>query len=381
MTFAWDGPDPVGQDDGSTGYELGVSVTINQDITVNTVRVWHPASSVAVTNRAARFWTTGGVQTKVVTLADSLPSGWSTYSLDAPLELTAGSTFILSYSTTRYYGAVAGSFPNDSADAAVTYSGGLFRETFSPLVPNTPAANFYGVDLGYDLGIGGNVAPVVTVTAAAAGRTVTATATVDDETPGSVSLRWEWGDGQVTADGGLVEQHTYAADGLYAVLVTATDAGGLKDSAAAPVLAALGLAGAMSLAAVMGELADRLDTVPGLNVYQGWPSRVVPPAAIVVYPTRIEFDQTYHTPLKRGPDKYELPVVVVVSRMPDEKALPDLDGYASGSGARSVKAVLESGVYTTFEPETLHVGDADFDVYRFAGVDYLAVVFGVSLMG
>jgi uncharacterized protein DUF4082/PKD domain-containing protein len=376
MVFAWDGSDPVGQDDGNTGYELGVAITVNVDITVTSVRVWHPATSTTVANRAARFWTTGGVQVQAQLLDDALPSGWTTFELDAPLEITAGSNLILSYSTTRYYGAVAGGFPNDSGDGAVTYTGGLFRETFTPAAPNTSSSNFYGIDLGYTIGIGGNVAPVVTVAAAAAGRTVTATASVTDE-GGALTYRWEWGDGQVTADGAASEQHTYAADGLYAVLVTVTDAGGLKDSAAAPVVAALGPSGGMSLAAVMGELAGRLDTIPKLNVYQGWPSKVVAPAAIVAYPSRVAFDESY----RPGFDRYELPIVVALARIPDEKGLPDVDGYASSSGARSVKAVLESGVYATFGSTSLHVSEANFDVYPFAGVDHLVAVFDVSLMG
>lgn len=381
MSNAWDGPNPVGQDDGATYYELGVAFTAVADITITGVRVWHPASSMSVVGRQARIWTTGGSVLESANLDDSLASGWTTYDLDAPLEVQAGASLVLSYSTLRYYGAVSGSFPNPSADAAVDLTAGRFTESNLFPFPTTVTGTFYGIDLEYTIGIGGNVAPTVTVSATATGRTVTAVAVATDEAPGSLTYRWEWGDGNVTAAGAATEQHTYATDGLYAVLVIVTDVGGLRDSAAAPVVAALGLPGAMSLAAVMGELADRLDTVPLLNVYQGWPSKIVPPAAIVVYPTRVEFDQTYHGATHRGPDKYELPVVVVVSRMPDEKALPDLDGYASGSGARSVKAVLESGVYTTFEATTLHVGDADFDVYRFAGVDYLAVVFGVSLMG
>lgn len=381
MSNAWDGADPVAVDDGATYYEMGEKWTALVDITVSAVRVWQGASSMSVPGRQARIWTAGGSVLATAALDAVLAPGWTTYDLAAPLEVTAGSNLVVSYSTLRYYGATAGSYPNQSADGAVEYTDGRFTESNLFLFPTTVTASFYGVDLVYDVGIGGNVAPTVTVSATAAGRTVTAVAVATDEAPGSLTYRWEWGDGNVTADGAATEQHTYAADGLYAVLVTVTDVGGLKDSAAAPVLAALGLAGSMSLAAVMGELADRLDTVPLLNVYQGWPSKVVPPAAIVAYPTRIEHDQTYHGATHRGPDKYELPVVVVVARMPDEKALPDLDGYASGSGARSVKAVLESGAYTTFEPGTLHVGDAEFDVFRFAGVDYLAVVFGVSLMG
>lgn len=374
MVNAWDGPDPVGQDDGNTGYELGVSVSVNEDITVTSVRVWHPTSSVSVVNRAARFWTTLGVEVQAVLLDDTLSPGWSTFELDDPLELTEGSSLILSYSTTRYYGAVSGSFPNGSADGAVTYTGGLFRETFSPAVPNSPTASFYGIDLGYELGIGGNVAPSVTVTATAAGRLVTAVAVVDDEAPGSVTYRWEWGDGQVTADGAATEQHTYAADGLYAVLVTVTDTGGLKDSAAAPVLAATGNADGLELAAVMRALGERLDTVSGLNVYVGWPDKVIPPAAIVALPADVTYDVTY----RRGADRWEIPVIVAV-RM-DPLDLDALSAYVTGGGARSVKAVLESGVYEGFADP--HVSHGEFDVYTFADkARHVVAVFDVTVTG
>lgn len=374
MVFAWDGADPVGQDDPGTGYELGVAITVNTDITVNSVRVWHPASSNSVTNRSARFWTTGGVQTGGVLLADSLPPGWSEYELDTPLELTEGSSLILSYSTTRYYGAVAGGFPNDSADAAVTYTGGLFRETFSPLVPNTPSSSFYGVDLGYELGIGGNLAPVVTVGASAAGRTVTAVATVEDESPGSVTYRWEWGDGQVTSDGDATEQHTYAGNGIYAVLVTVTDNGGLKDSAAVPVVASAGTPGGMVLADVMGEIAARLDTIDGVNVYQGWPKKVIAPAVIVAFPD-IDYDTTY----ARGADTLDLPIVVLLTRLTEAGELSQVSAFGSGFGSRSIKAVVESGAYTAMK--YVRVRDGVPDVHTMAGVEYLAYVHATTVVG
>lgn len=373
MAFGWDGSTPVAQDDGaSTVFELGQDITVDADITVSHVRVWHPPTSNTITDRAARFWTTGGTETRAVPLADSLPSGWSEYPLAAPLELTAGSQFVLSYSTRQFYGFVAGQIPNTSADGAITFTGGRFRGGAEQF-PTTPTGSFYGVDLVYEIGIGGNLAPSVTVTATAAGRTVTAVAVATDEAPGSLTYRWEWGDGQVTADGAATEQHTYAADGLYAVFVTVTDTGGLSDSAAAAVLAATGNPNGLELAAVMLALAGRLDTIPGLNVYTGWPDKVVSPAVIVAFPEDITYDTVY----RRGADTFDIPVVLALRMDPAE--LADVSPYVTGAGASSVKAVLESGVYAGFGKP--HVRDAKFDVAPFAGKRHLVAVFGVTVTG
>lgn len=373
MANGWDTPDPVAQDDGATFYELGESWSALVDITVSSVRVWHGAASMSVVGRQARIWTTGGSVLATADLDDSLAPGWTTYDLDAPLEVLAGTDLVVSYSTLRYYGAVSGSYPNESADGAIEYTAGRFTESNLFPFPTTPTGSFYGVDIVYEVGIGGNVAPSVTVTATAAGRTVTAVAVADDEAPGSLTYRWEWGDGNVTADGDATEQHTYAADGLYAVLVTVTDTGGLRDSAAAAVLAATGNPNGLALSAVMLALAARLDTIPGLNVYTGWPDKVIAPAAIVAFPENITFDTVY----RRGADTFDIPVVLALRMDPAE--LADVSPFVTGAGASSVKAVLESGVYEGFGKP--HVRDAQFDVAPFAGVRHLVAVFGVTVTG
>jgi hypothetical protein len=60
---------------------------------------------------------------------------------------------------------------------------------------------------------------------------------VTDEVAATVTAQWDWGDGNVssTSGGVLSSSHTYSNPGLYAVMVTVTDAGGLQDSAAQPV--------------------------------------------------------------------------------------------------------------------------------------------------
>lgn len=375
MANGWDGADPAQQDDGATSYELGVAVTVNEDITITGVRVWHGASSATVSGRAARLWTTGGSVIDEVDLDDMLPAGWTTYTFDAPVERAAGSQFVLSYATFRYYGAVAGGFPNDSADGAVTYTGGLFRETLTPIIPNTPSSSFYGIDLVYTVGIGGNVAPVVTVAVDAEGYDATATVTVTDEAPGSVAYVYAWGDGATTATGSTTAAHTYATHGLYAVSVKATDAAGAVGVAAAPVVVRQP-GGGMDIDAVIVEIADQLRTIDGLEVFDEIPGKLAKtPAAVVAWPESITFDAGG----RRSTDTLMIPVVVCLSRNVPRVGRRELGGFASGSGVRSVKTVLEGGVYATIRG--IIVGDGLFDVVAFGGTEYIAVVFTANVKG
>jgi hypothetical protein len=50
-----------------------------------------------------------------------------------------------------------------------------------------------------------------------------------------------------------------------------------------------------------------------------------------------------------------------------------------GSGASSVKAVLESGTYTAFE--AVRVTGGEFDTVTIGGTDYLAVAFDLDIVG
>lgn len=375
MANGWDGSDPSQQDDGATAYELGVAVTVNDDITISGVRVWHGASSGTVAGRAARLWTVGGSVIDEVDLDDVLPSGWTTYTFDAPVERTAGSQFVLSYATFRYYGATPGGFPNSSADGAVTYTGGLFRETVTPIIPNTPSSSFYGVDLVYEVGIGGNVAPVVSVAVDVAGYEATATVTVTDESPGSVGYVYSWGDGSTTSTSSTTAAHTYAAHGLYAVAVKATDAAGAVGVAAAPVLVRQP-GGGMDVDAVIVELAENLRSIDGLEVFEEVPGKIAKtPAAIVAWPESIVFDAGG----RRSTDTLMIPIVVCLTRNVPRVGRRELGGYASGRGATSVKTVLEGGAYATIRG--IIVRDGLFDVVSIGGTEYIAVVFTADVKG
>lgn len=248
MPNAWGGADPVEVVD-SEDYELGTEYRANADITVTHIRIWTGAGEETIANRRARIWTAAGSQLAIVTLPDDLSTGWSSHALDTGLEVTSGTKFVVSYMTGGNYGALANALDADvasgdgnitalSASNATNGSNGKFNETPGAF-PTLGAGShpFYGVDVTYTVGIGGNTAPHITaLTSVESGATATVTAVVaDDETLTGLTVRFKWGDATsdtVVTYPTLSAQHTYSATGNYAVLVTATDASGAADNEA-----------------------------------------------------------------------------------------------------------------------------------------------------
>jgi hypothetical protein len=132
----------------------------------------------------------------------------------------------------------------------------------------------------------------------------------------------------------------------------------------------------MNLADVMDQVGTQLDTIAGLRVHPFPPDRLSPPSAWLGYPEDYEFDKTYG----RGMDRINnLPVVVAVAKVSDRKARDLIGVYVNGSGAKSVKAVLEAGTYTAFH--TIRVASVNFDILTVGGDDYLAALFLVDIAG
>lgn len=126
------------------------------------------------------------------------------------------------------------------------------------------------------------------------------------------------------------------------------------------------------------ELAARLRRIPGLAVFAHPVDTVVPPAAIVVYPDRVDYDTTY----ARGVDKITMPVVVVVGKTSDGRAVMDaLSGYWDGAGSRSVKAALEAGGPVPGVLDDVQVPSAEQAEATIGGVEMLAAVFTAEITG
>jgi hypothetical protein len=130
----------------------------------------------------------------------------------------------------------------------------------------------------------------------------------------------------------------------------------------------------MDVNAVAEELAARLDTIAGLRVYPEPEDQISPPAAVVTYPD-VTFDGTYG----RGMDRMTFPVVIAVKRVNARVSRKQIDEFVSGAGPRSVKAVVESGSYDSFD--TVRVVSAEFDVASIGAVEYLICTFTLEITG
>lgn len=135
----------------------------------------------------------------------------------------------------------------------------------------------------------------------------------------------------------------------------------------------------MDLAAVMDELAVKLRAAPSLTgrTYAYPPATLVPPAAIVTYPTDGTFDATYG----RGVDTMTGVVVIVVGRPADRTTRDRISGYIDGAGPESVKALLDGDGDDYTSCDGVRVADWETDVHTIGGIDYMAALFRLEIAG
>lgn len=124
----------------------------------------------------------------------------------------------------------------------------------------------------------------------------------------------------------------------------------------------------------MKAIAAQVDTIAGLRVFDHPVDTINPPTALVALP-RINFDGAYG----RGMDRWELPLMLMTGKVVDRAARDAMGPYVSGSGAKSIKQVVEAGTYTAFH--TVRVTGCEFDVVTFGAVDYLAATFTLDIAG
>jgi hypothetical protein len=131
----------------------------------------------------------------------------------------------------------------------------------------------------------------------------------------------------------------------------------------------------MNLANVMDEVADKLRPITGLQVFAYPEKMITPPTAIITYPDDYTFDETYG----RGSDRITLPVHLIVADVTAESSKYQIAEYCDGSGARSVKAIVEAGTYTSCD--SVRVSNIDFGTMKVAGLDYISAVFDLDVFG
>lgn len=133
----------------------------------------------------------------------------------------------------------------------------------------------------------------------------------------------------------------------------------------------------MDLDLLATEIGARLDTIDELTVYVGPPASIHEPCAVVALPDEIEYDRTFG----RGADRIVLPVLVLVSRVDDASIMKRAAAYCAGSGASSVKAILQDNSYTWQQCDYVFVARAELDTVTWGGLDYQGVLFELHILG
>lgn len=134
----------------------------------------------------------------------------------------------------------------------------------------------------------------------------------------------------------------------------------------------------MDLAAVIGELREALDTIPGLRVAEWGASSISPPAGLVLPPERIQYGTTYGAGCDRYPDLWAM---VLVANPTTWRAFTELAPYCAGSGDHSVRAAVEGYAFTACDPDAVKVTEGEFDTVKYAGTSYLAAIFHIDITG
>jgi hypothetical protein len=92
-----------------------------------------------------------------------------------------------------------------------------------------------------------------------------------------------------------------------------------------------------AISSLRDGLAARLATISGLRVYAYPPDTPNLPSAVVRL-VRVSYDST----LSRGSDEFQFLITMVVGRADDRVAQTSIETYLAGTGAVSVKTVIEA---------------------------------------
>lgn len=132
----------------------------------------------------------------------------------------------------------------------------------------------------------------------------------------------------------------------------------------------------MDVEAVRQEIATRLNGYGGLRAFAFTPGPPPVPCALVMWPTTVEYVQTY----QRGQSRLrDLSVVVCVGAGSQRAASTLLAAYVSEAGTKSVPNRLETFTWTSCD--VLTVTSCTFPDLEIAGVPVLAAEFHLDITG
>ena len=92
---------PSADGHGSSSYELGVKVTVDQPMLLSSIRFYKDVRETGV--HTGNVWTTSGLKLATVTFSNETASGWQTQNLATPLQLQPGPVYVISVNINAFY--------------------------------------------------------------------------------------------------------------------------------------------------------------------------------------------------------------------------------------------------------------------------------------
>src|SRR3954447_10795040 len=122
--------------------ELGVRFTVDVAAPVTGLRYYKSEANTGP--HVASLWTADGTLLARAELVNETATGWQQVSLAAPVEITPGTTYVVSYhTTTGHYSADTGYFGNQGRDSGILHAPGgadeanaVFAYTAGPAFPS-----------------------------------------------------------------------------------------------------------------------------------------------------------------------------------------------------------------------------------------------------
>ena len=133
-----------------------------------------------------------------------------------------------------------------------------------------------------------------------------------------------------------------------------------------------------TLTGIRTGLKTRLVTISGLSAHDYIPDFFEPPMALVAPPEIIDYDVT----MARGADRYEIPVILYVTKIDAETSQDALDGYLASTGSTSIKAAIEGDRTlggSAMDARVVSAGDyGEYEISQ--GTGFLGVTFTVEVI-
>jgi hypothetical protein len=149
-------------DSDSTQVNLGIKFVTSQSGTITGIRYYKGANDTGT--HTGSLWTSSGTLLATATFTNETSSGWQTVTFNAPVTITAGTTYVASYHSNGHYTATSGYFNADHTTgplSAPASGNGLYAYGSGNLFPTaTYGATNYWVDVVFNPASGTNQSPV-----------------------------------------------------------------------------------------------------------------------------------------------------------------------------------------------------------------------------